>query len=134
MAHKPVPPTAGGDTQCRRRLPLAVTFTAVVLALAGVQGLHAAPAGAATFPVNSTADVADMNPGDGVCSTGEFAGNKCTLRAAILEANAHPGADTIEFTLPGPFQLGMPTVNDDTPTTGDFDIMAPLTIRGNILI
>ena len=48
----------------------------------------------ATFTVNSTADVVDANPGDGVCETG--AGNGiCTLRAAVQEAGASSGASQI---------------------------------------
>lgn len=37
-------------------------------------------------------DRPDSNPGDGQCKTSK---NTCTLRAAIQEANASPGADTI---------------------------------------
>ena len=81
---------------------------------------------AATFTVNSTADLPDANPGNGVCDTGSGA---CTLRAAIMEANSSPGADTI--TIPaGVYALGIPTVNDDLDTTGDFDIHTPMTIQG----
>ncbi|MBV9927279.1 MAG: CSLREA domain-containing protein [Acidobacteria bacterium] len=53
---------------------------------------------AATFTVNSTGDGSDSNTSDGVCNDG--AGN-CTLRAAIQQANATPGTDTIAFNLPG---------------------------------
>jgi parallel beta-helix repeat protein len=49
---------------------------------------------AATFTVDSTGDGADINTADGVCDDG--AGN-CTLRAAIQQANATAGADTINF-------------------------------------
>jgi CSLREA domain-containing protein len=55
-----------------------------------------APAQAAVFTVNSPADppAGDANPGNGVCETA--AGNGvCTLRAAIQEANALAGDDTI---------------------------------------
>jgi len=52
---------------------------------------------AATFNVNSTLDVADINPGNGICETAPGNGT-CTLRAAIQETNALPGADGI--TLP----------------------------------
>ncbi len=45
-----------------------------------------------TFEVNSTIDAVDVIPGDGNCTT-SF--QKCTLRAAIMEANAHSGLDTI---------------------------------------
>ncbi len=48
--------------------------------------------------VNSTADLADTIPGDGICA--DSAGD-CTLRAAIEEANANPGPDTIVFDIPG---------------------------------
>jgi CSLREA domain-containing protein len=50
-----------------------------------------------TLTVNSKADAADSNPGDGVCASS--AG--CTLRAAITEANMHSGPDTIRFNIPG---------------------------------
>ena len=57
----------------------------------------------ATFTVNVTLDEADSNPGDGICA-GIITPNVCTLRAAIQEANAFPGADTI--TVPaGTFNL-----------------------------
>lgn len=48
-----------------------------------------------TFVVNSTGDAVDSNVGDGLCN----AGGACTLRAAIQEANAVPGKDTIIFRL-----------------------------------
>ena len=47
-----------------------------------------------TFTVNDTGDVGDASPGDGSCAT---AGAVCTLRAAIEEANALAGAQTIQF-------------------------------------
>jgi CSLREA domain-containing protein len=49
---------------------------------------------AKTFVVTSTSDIHDANRGDGICETGP--GNHiCTLRAAVEEANALAGADTI---------------------------------------
>jgi hypothetical protein len=39
----------------------------------------------ATFTVNDTVDLADMNPGDGLCVTQD---GTCTLRAAVQEVNA----------------------------------------------
>ena len=69
--------------------------------------LFAAPAGAAPFLVNNAGNGADANPGDGACAT---AGAVCTLRAAIQEANALAGADTISFNIAG---LGPHTI---TPT------------------
>ena len=51
-----------------------------------------------TFTVTSTADTPDAAPGDGVCadSTG-----RCTLRAAMTEADYQIGTDRIAFNLPG---------------------------------
>lgn len=56
-----------------------------------------------TYAVNTTLDASDALPGDGVCAT---SGTDCTLRAAVQEANGHPGADTI--TVPAP-QLNSPS-------------------------
>jgi CSLREA domain-containing protein len=84
---------------------------------------------AASFTVNSTADSPDLNPGDGLCKARVNGQDVCTLRAAILEANASPGADTI--TVPaGVYELGIPVLNDDLPETGDWDIHGPVTIVG----
>lgn len=76
-----------------------------------------------TFTVDSVADTVDANIGDGICKT---SGNVCTLRAAIAEANAHPGADTVNFNIPGSgvqtiqLQSLLPSLNDLTgPTTID---------------
>jgi hypothetical protein len=46
----------------------------------------------ASFIVSTTLDGSDELPGDGICATAE---GECTLRAAIEESNALPGADTI---------------------------------------
>ena len=50
-----------------------------------------ARAGAA-FAVDSTADAHDASPGDGTCATATVT---CTLRAALEEADALAGADTV---------------------------------------
>jgi parallel beta-helix repeat protein len=47
-----------------------------------------------TYLVNSNANTADNNPGDGVCAT---AGGQCTLVAAIQEANADGDTSIIQF-------------------------------------
>ncbi|MCB0992531.1 MAG: FG-GAP repeat protein, partial [Acidimicrobiales bacterium] len=54
--------------------------------------------------VNSTANTGDAVPGDGLCDTGGLNSEgdpECTLRAAIDEANASVGHDTITFSVPG---------------------------------
>ncbi|HRQ65024.1 MAG TPA: right-handed parallel beta-helix repeat-containing protein [Xanthomonadaceae bacterium] len=52
---------------------------------------------AATFTVNRTdVDAIDVNPGDGICSIDALDPvPQCTLRAAVMEANALAGHDTI---------------------------------------
>jgi CSLREA domain-containing protein len=48
--------------------------------------------------VNLSGDAADLNVGDGVCDTNAgTAGEQCTLRAAVQEANASGTDDTITF-------------------------------------
>jgi len=62
----------------------------------------------ATFTVNSTADNPDSYPNDGICDTLNYPDTVppippsgiCTLRAALQQANASPGSDTVEFALP----------------------------------
>ena len=80
--------------------------------------VSAAPAGG-IFSVNNSNDLPDANPGDGKCETTNGNGI-CTLRAAIQEANALAGADTIllEATT---YQLQR-AGNDDTALNGDLDI------------
>ena len=81
---------------------------------------------AATFIVTSTADGVDTAPGDGFCIT---AATTCTLRAAIQEANALSGADSI--TLPaGTYALSLFGAGEDAAATGDLDITGDLTITG----
>ncbi len=64
--------------------------------------LTAGSAQAATFVVNSTADTADFSLGDGVCDTNDSANDgPCTFRAAISQANATVGHDTITFSVTG---------------------------------
>jgi CSLREA domain-containing protein len=97
-----------------------------VCALIASTFVHIPTARAATFTVNSAADRSDANPGDGICRTSQ---GVCSLRAAIQEANALPGADTIQVNA-GTYELEIVSVNADLPETGDFDIHGPVTIFG----
>ena len=83
-------------------------------------------ASAATFSVNSYVDSVDMTPGNGTCA--DSAG-RCTLRAAILEANALPGPDTI-LAPPGVYNMTLGGANEDLGLTGDLDIFSDVTIIG----
>ncbi len=87
--------------------------------------LTAKPAHAATFTVNRIFDDSDMNPGDGSCDTNpKDPVTWCTLRAAIQEANATPGADTINFAIE---QTGVQTIEPNSPLP---IITDPVTIDG----
>lgn len=84
------------------------------------------PAGAAIFLVDSTADEVDATPGNGSCAT--LAGT-CTLRAAVQEANALAGPDTIVLPA-GVFVLTRAGDEEDFAETGDLDVRDDLTIEG----
>ena len=82
--------------------------------------------GPSPITVTSTVDAPDASPGDGVCDDGA---GRCTLRAAIMEANATAGAEVIA--LPGkPFRLSIAGADEDAARTGDLDITDDLTIIG----
>ena len=100
----------------------------LLLALASVALIgRANGAMAANFTVDSTADAVDASPGDGACAT--LAG-ACTLRAAVQETNARPGADTISVP-PGTYVLAIPGAGEDASVTGNLDITDDLTITGS---
>ena len=63
--------------------------------------------------LNSTSDTPDAVPGDGRCETVQNAATPvCTLRAAIMEANAVAGTQTIEIpVLGGPYRLTRSSTN-----------------------
>ncbi|MDC0176265.1 FG-GAP-like repeat-containing protein, partial [Planctomycetaceae bacterium] len=83
----------------------------------------------AAFVVNSTADAVDANPGDGVAEDSQ---GRTTLRAAIMEANATAGDDSI-FVPAGTYTLTIGGSGEDGAATGDLDITdtsGHLTITG----
>lgn len=92
-----------------------------------------------TFVVNSTLDAVDADLLDNACDSDlEEAGDQCTLRAAVQQANSLDGADTIELPA-GSYVLKIPVTNrtqgaggggPDTGSAGDLDIMSDLTIQG----
>ncbi len=103
----------------------------VVLRRDGTLGL-AAPAVAATFVVGVTTSLPDASPGDGICAA---ANGDCSLRAAIEESNALPGADTITFAIPGPgvpsIAVGsLPTVTDTVTIDGTTQAAGRVAVTG----
>ncbi len=69
---------------------------------ASLEGSPSLPAAAAQAPltlvVTDAADTPDASPGNGICADSL---GRCTLRAAMTEANWRPGEDRIQFNLPG---------------------------------
>jgi CSLREA domain-containing protein len=75
--------------------------------------------GGRLFTVNHNGDTNDVNVGDGVCAD---ANEKCTLRAAIQEANADTFQDGINFALPLPATISL--------TLGELSITTNIYIAG----
>ena len=90
-----------------------------------IAGVFASASSAATFNVTSTSTTMDINPGDGICDDGT---GRCTLRAAIMEANALPGADTINLAAGETYTLSDPVSPSLAGLPG---ITSTITINGN---
>ncbi len=78
------------------------------------------------FIVDSPLDQPDVNPGDGIAAT---ASGETTLRAAVQEANAAPGLDTIALP-PGLLELSLQGPTDHSAALGDLEITDDLVISG----
>ena len=90
--------------------------------------LVAAPVSSALdFIVNNTQDVDEASPGNGICNPVGAVGTTCTLRAAIMEANANPGSHNI-FLPSGTYNLTRGGTGENNASTGDLDIRKPITI------
>jgi CSLREA domain-containing protein len=116
----------------------AMTAVAALVALAlltlnwGPQDHHAHAQGTTvTFDVNTTEDTPDVDPSDNSCR--DAAGN-CSLRAAIMEANAQ-AAPSIEFVIQleaGTYSFSFLSPQSDTTDADadDLDVRAKITIVG----
>ena len=72
----------------------------------------------ALFSVNTLLDTVDANPGDGIARD---AAGETSLRAAIMEANARAGDDSIVLPA-GTYNLTLAGANEDGAATGDLDV------------
>ena len=108
----------------RHLLSFLTIFLLLIPQAASVQPVEAASSNN-TFTVNSTADLPDGNVSDNQCLAQN---GKCTLRAAIMQANSASGMDTILLPA-GTYLLTLPGV-DDNDQFGDLDISDDLTIKG----
>jgi hypothetical protein len=82
-----------------------------------------------TFVVRSHGDRPDRDPGDGRCATAGSTADarRCTLRAAIMEANATPDEDRIRFEI----ETGDRVYKTIRPRSALPTITAPLRIDGS---
>lgn len=113
--------------------PLLRRWSLLLLALLLAGLLPATPGYAATvIVVDEVQDGPDLVQGDGICSARSNPGpigGACTLRAAVMEANARPGPDVIEVPF-GFYSLRPPDPSQDTSLSGDRNILSELTIIG----
>src|SRR2546427_10298816 len=113
--------------ELRSRLPRLLTCVTAAAALVWLVTSGGPAYSATTFTVDTTTDAVDANPGDGKCAT---AAGQCSLRAAIQEANALPGSESI--TLPsGTYTMTIAGQGEDASATGSFDISGDLGIHGD---
>jgi CSLREA domain-containing protein len=75
--------------------------------------------------VNSTIDSPDADTSDGICATTD---GQCTLRAAIMQANA--AVTPVQIILPAGLYRLTRVGYDDTVFAGDLDISGELDIEG----
>lgn len=107
------------------RFIVAAGFLFVVLLVSGSHWSTTVWAAGNTYKVNSTADSVDADVGNPACAD---ASGRCTLRAAIQQANFGVGADTIILPA-GTFKLTR-AGDEDAAVLGDLDIADDLTIKG----
>lgn len=107
--------------------------SALLLALlAGLVGLAHPPvaqAQANEFAVNSTLDQPDAELADDICDAEPGAEVRCTLRAAVMQANVTPGDHIIRLQ-PVLYRLTVPGAGEDQSISGDIDLVGRITIIG----
>lgn len=79
-----------------------------------------------SYSVTSLLDTVDASPGDGVAAD---ANGVATLRAAVMDANATAGADTITLGA-GTFAITIAGKGENNSLTGDLDVTGDLVIQG----
>jgi CSLREA domain-containing protein len=104
----------------------------LVAALASGMMLSHSALAVPTLQVNSTADLVDDDTGDGVCHT---SAGTCTLRAAVMQANAFAATGALIIVPAGTFTLTRPPVGADDDSNGDLNLTGTsgagvTTIRG----
>lgn len=128
MVTDATPRAACGVASLKQHLipALAALLMGAMLASVGTPTAHAA-----AFTVNTQTDAVDASPGDGLCATAALPGEgiRCTLRAAIMEANALAGPDQVNLP-PGTYRTTILGGGEDAAAKGDLDITSDLTLAG----
>ena len=109
-----------------RKLALVSALAVCFVILAVSTAVRAAPT-VTTYTVNSLLDAPDANLNNSACSD---ASGKCTLRAAVMQANKGGGEALIIMPI-GPVLLLYAGANEDNAVTGDLDIRSDITIVGH---
>ena len=102
-----------------------------VMAVAGALVLTACHQNGTVFAVDVTTDSVDAAPGDGVCAD---AAGDCSLRAAVMEANATPGVEEIRLSDGVEYTLTIEGDGEDVSSSGDLDITEGVVVAGDALI
>lgn len=122
---------AGGRTSPAggRRSRILRWAVPVLLGGAAIWGLTGCGTEARTFVVDTSADLVDVTPGNGICAT---AAGTCSLRAAVMEANAwaQPDGETIVLEASVTYPLTLTGTAEDGAANGDLDLVGPLHVQG----
>ncbi len=112
----------------RPRLGPALLTGALTAALLPPLVMAPSAAAAITYVVDSTLDAPDADTTDGACDDGTGA---CTLRAAVMQANASPALGPYVIDLAATtYTLTVDGADEDASATGDLDILTDITIVG----
>jgi hypothetical protein len=126
--------TGGSSSPVTRVFPEAGSFVRQVTAQPAACNNSKPPTVLRAFSVNTGADAVDAVPGDGICSTTADSANKlsrCSLRAAVMEANHKPGWDLILLDATR-YTLSLTGLESDDAADewiGDLDITESLAIE-----
>ena len=103
----------------RGRSPFARVVSGIILAIASPR---VAPSLANAYDVDRTDDTASAT----ACTA---APDDCSLRGAIIAANANPGPDVLNLPA-GTYTLSIAGIAENAAATGDLDTTDDLTIEG----
>jgi CSLREA domain-containing protein len=102
---------------CSARIRSNAMAAAIVAALLASPFASAVP----ILQVDSTADLVDDDPSDGVCHT---AAGTCTLRAAVMQANSFAVNGALVIVPAGTYTLTRPVFGGDDASEGDLNLDA----------